>query len=1050
MGGAGPVEQEAGAQGRLFGALARGLLALGRRRPLVAVFDDLHWAEAASVEAFLHLALALADSAGRERVPVCLIGLHRPPMPGDAMERALARMRREPVTRQVVLGGLDELALSDLIHEATAATCGASLLETIRDVTQGNPLFILEALDALAREGSIRLEDGQLVSEARAEDLPLPREVTAAIEARVRDLPTELKQLLVHASLLGDDIEIGTLSVVAEKDEDDVLDLLEQARELRLVAESGESFRFAHPVIRNVVEHSVSGPRRARMHARIASQLIELEESDGDRVLRIANHLGVAGSAADGVARGRYASQAGEIAYARSAWGESARHYEVSLGSRDYVECLDDLERARLSAAAADAHERNHDFLRCRERYAEAVETFREQRDFNGWAAALIGWARTYAAHTDPNIDFGKLQEFVDAAGDGYDSARARVLAFWAEVAFAIGSPEATEKAREARELARRAEDWHALIQANISLGGGLLRVLDVPGAVACYEEARDVAEREGDTWHLGWALARLPLALIPLGRIEEAEAAAVRACEESARAHEWSAHSLALALRVCIEVGRGELDEAERIASLAQAAIDRAGYLWSPLFLYPALAYGRALRARQGDALDALDLLDQALGPANGWLLRRLVAPEEDAEAVRNDVAGNPRRVEWWVRGGDAFTLGLLGTRIGLAERLGDAGLAERPLEHVGEAQADGVRCAIAPPYLLPRLEGVGQRLAGDDEAAREAFERALRDGERTGMRLERARAAFAYAELLAESAETHDRTRAAAMLGDAIHAFEEMGLVALLPSARALATRHGFAIPGDGAGDGYPAGLTELEYEVLLELAEGAGAEAIGRRLLLSPVTVERALAMVEAKAGVATAEAAMRFVERSLATGKAAIPTGRVAGFKGMRTLLFTDIVDSTPLIERLGDAAYVELLATHDRVVKSAISSAGGTAVKHTGDGYFAWFREPRAAIRCAFEIQRRMPVRLESAPDVGMNVRAGIHLGDAIETRNDLFGLAVTLAARVCGRARTGEVLVSEPVRAAAPDAARFRRRGRFALKGVSDRIALYEAMPTRV
>ena len=72
------------------------------------------------------------------------------------------------------------------------------------------------------------------------------------------------------------------------------------------------------------------------------------------------------------------------------------------------------------------------------------------------------------------------------------------------------------------------------------------------------------------------------------------------------------------------------------------------------------------------------------------------------------------------------------------------------------------------------------------------------------------------------------------------------------------------------------------------------------------------------------------------------------------------------------------------------------------------------------------------------------------LQDAIETRNDLFGLAVTLAARVCGRARAGEVLVSEPVRAAAPEAARFWRRGRFALKGVSDRIALYEALPAGV
>ena len=131
------------------------------------------------------------------------------------------------------------------------------------------------------------------------------------------------------------------------------------------------------------------------------------------------------------------------------------------------------------------------------------------------------------------------------------------------------------------------------------------------------------------------------------------------------------------------------------------------------------------------------------------------------------------------------------------------------------------------------------------------------------------------------------------------------------------------------------------------------------------------------------------------------------GRV---EGHRTFLFTDIVDSTRLVETLGDEQWRELLVHHDDLVRARIVESGGNVIKQTGDGFFASFDEPKAAIDAAVAIQRALESE-ESAPDV----RIGAHAGGAFKTGanlTDYGGQSVHIAARIGAAAGAGEILVS--------------------------------------
>jgi class 3 adenylate cyclase/pimeloyl-ACP methyl ester carboxylesterase len=146
--------------------------------------------------------------------------------------------------------------------------------------------------------------------------------------------------------------------------------------------------------------------------------------------------------------------------------------------------------------------------------------------------------------------------------------------------------------------------------------------------------------------------------------------------------------------------------------------------------------------------------------------------------------------------------------------------------------------------------------------------------------------------------------------------------------------------------------------------------------------------------------------------------------------LATVLFTDIVESTQLLTRMGDRAWRQLLDEHDRLGRRVIEQHRGRFVKSTGDGLLATFDGPARAIRCAqaFAVEVR---------ELGATIRAGLHTGEIERRTNDVGGLAVHVAARVLDKAAPGEVVVSRVLPdLVAGSGLEFEARGRHELKGL--------------
>lgn len=132
-------------------------------------------------------------------------------------------------------------------------------------------------------------------------------------------------------------------------------------------------------------------------------------------------------------------------------------------------------------------------------------------------------------------------------------------------------------------------------------------------------------------------------------------------------------------------------------------------------------------------------------------------------------------------------------------------------------------------------------------------------------------------------------------------------------------------------------------------------------------------------------------------------------------GIRTVLFTDVVNSTTLTQSLGDEAALAILGVHDTIVRDALSTLGGREVKHTGDGIMASFVSAASAVRCAIQIQRELDKHAQINSEHPLKVRVGAAAGEPVEKNNDLFGSTVQLAARLCAHAEPEQILVSSAI-----------------------------------
>jgi len=497
---AAPPLDSPGAQSRFFEGMLQLLLALCRGpQPGVILFDDLHWADTASLDLLTYLVRRLR---GR---PLCLLFTWRSESAGPRLQQLLTEAQRAGPVTLLTLPRLNQTAVAELVGDIAPG------LETrLYAETEGLPFFLVEYLIVLAKDG-----------DSLGDDWTMPGGVRGLLQSRLAGVSETGWQLLTTAAVIGRSFDFDTLRAASGRSDEEIVTALEALIEQGLVAEvngSGDrslTYDFSHEKLRTLVYEEASLTRRRLLHRRVAEALIGRtrgRQDLGALAGQIAYHYRRTGQ--DGEAA-EYFKLAGEHARSLYANAEALAHFQAAL--------------ALGHPEAAVLHEAIGDLYTLSGEYSAALTSYET-------AAALLGSNAALARieHKLGNVhhrrgEWELAESYFQAAlaaqkESGQPGESARIYADWSLTAHHHGqATKALNLAQCARELAESAGDTQALAQVHNILG--ILARSQNDSDLACQhlEQSLAMAEALGDPTARIAALNNLALAYSASNRIERA-----------------------------------------------------------------------------------------------------------------------------------------------------------------------------------------------------------------------------------------------------------------------------------------------------------------------------------------------------------------------------------------------------------------------------------------------------------------------------------------------------------------------------------------------
>ena len=296
---------------RAIDAVARVLLDFAERRPLLAVLDDLQWADPQSLDVVAYLARFLPTAR------LVIVAAYRSGSVGldHPLARSLAELDRHGAGTHLALGPLpDEDALA--LVDALATDVEPDLARQVVLEARGHPFFITEVVRHLGEVAALR---------APGSGLAVPQSVRNAVARRIAQLSQNTRRVLAVAAAFTRPFDFAVLAAMVELEEDELLAAIDEALRAQILASAGEDqYEFSHALIRRALYDEMSPSRRARLHRRIAQAL---EQVFAGRELEHAGELAAqyrASISLPGAVHGvRYAVAAAESARAAHAWEQA-------------------------------------------------------------------------------------------------------------------------------------------------------------------------------------------------------------------------------------------------------------------------------------------------------------------------------------------------------------------------------------------------------------------------------------------------------------------------------------------------------------------------------------------------------------------------------------------------------------------------------------------------------------------------------------------------------------------------------------------------------
>ena len=870
----------------LFSAINSLLLRLSKAMPVFLVIDDLHWMDSPSLELLAHLAFPITDAAIRRPVPMLIMSTYRPDGLDQRSSRAVDRLQREEVCESLALAGLSEQEVEQLIRGVGFQRPSHQFVATVSTATRGNPLFVHEALSYLQSSDAIKERGGYLVVTVAPEDLKLPRQLTDIISARAAGLAEEDRNILTLAAFLGDNFPYETLSAVCGRSEDSLLDILDRAVRDHFLANEAGGFRFAHPLIRHVLYGEASLPRRHRLHKQLADALQEHYGAlADDHTGEIAHHLMNCGTRANPATVLEFCQSAGEQAMAVYAWEEASRYFEASITAAESIPNPPPGQLAHLHYRAGFAYYRDLDVGPSLAHYRAALEAFKELDDKRALVATLIQYAKCHI--TQASVAFGTmadvelLEDLLQDLGEEDVDLRAQVLAQLSQVYWtARQSDKAESTAREALALAENIENDQLFVEACSSLGLAHMQQIRIRDSLESYRQGLAVARRTDDPWLVGWPLARIPLIHVWLGELKAAEESASEGMDVMRRSQDWAELAMVYAASVAAAVVRGDFKAAERLAHDGMAATDRSRYPWGAAIFLPALACARAMTGEWEEAEDALEVFETPgrifddPGPsiaAIAFLYRQIILSYQQNLQHSLELEGTVARL---LMAGRADVASVAGYAAGI--ELVDAIGLNLDVASAGASVMQAAQCEMVISsgwiFLLPRVLALASSTAGRLDEAESRLGIAIEVAKGIGARPELGRVNLDWARLLLKRKAKGDRQRAAQLVADASHIFQELGMAPFVSQAARVAAEIEASIPAVNVAPSlYPDRLSSREVEVLRLVARGRSNQHVADELVLSTKTVARHMSNIFDKIGVENRSAATAYAfEKGLAGG------------------------------------------------------------------------------------------------------------------------------------------------------------------------------------
>ena len=745
-----------------------------RITPHVLLLDDLHWADESTLLLLQHIAQHASD------MPLLIVGTYRDVDLEVArpFAKVLEAFTRQRLAHRVALRRLPEAGVSEMLKALSGQAPPAHLVAAIYAETEGNPFFVEEVFQHLSEEGRLIDEDGQWRADLRVEDLEVPEGIRLVIGRRFERLSAEARRVLTTAATVGRSFDLTLLEAMGDAEGDALLTALEEAEAAKLVqtVSSGREvhWEFAHGLIRQTLENSLSLMRRQRAHLRVAEAM---ERIYGTRIERhaadVAQHLYQAGLGADPDKTVRFLTLAGDQALEAGAFNEALRLFTDASSIQE-----DGDDRRKL----ADLQYRKGLALRSLGRFEEAVDAWRPALASYEALDDLEGIARTAydvaeqtswlpgQARAAPDV----ARRALDLVGDRDAAARCRMLALLARFSSLAGDPYEDSRAPlvEAEALAARfdrpeltAEVLSARTRFHWSYG-------QLPQAIEIARRGMSVRRERGELYEVTELMQWVCLSALLAGRLREADEMAAELEVQAARVGNMGAgfvwrwcqvsHHFVTAGDLAASDERwGRLIEWCKQHNPAWLGPVHASRAWVRIYAGNWGAargdHDTALRLDQPSFADGMvstsDLMAGAY--AGNDVLERLQAARSQALAMAED---NPLGL-WELLVNVVEGLAVLGRRQEAAD------LHPLVVRGIEKGPAISLQCC----RLWQMVAGIAAACGEHWDAAQEHYETALRQAHELPHKIAQPEVRRWYARMLFDRNAPGDRDKARTMLGEA-----------------------------------------------------------------------------------------------------------------------------------------------------------------------------------------------------------------------------------------------------------------------------------------